>query len=119
LTLRTFLQLAAWNYSALKNAIRQPADLVPEMASSRENHRHCMSITGRDHFVIAPGPSGLNNGRDARCSCAFDRVLKREECIGSKDGAAGALASLADRNLHRIDTTHLTGPDADGCLILH
>src|SRR4028118_1206653 len=47
------------------NAARRKARSVPEMPFSREHHRHAALVCGGDHFRVAYGAAGLDDGADA------------------------------------------------------
>src|SRR5947199_3503610 len=85
--------------------------LVAEVSDPCEDHRYVVLSCGRNHFLVAHGSAGLDDGRDPGVGRGVDAVTKREERIGGQHRSAGPVASALDRDLHRPDAVRLTAAD--------
>lgn len=83
-----------------------------KVANSGKNHGDTMFVGSVDHFLIADGPTGLDDRGDSRLRGGIDGVPEREKRIGRHDTSPHFLVRLFDRETRRIDTAHLARANA-------
>src|SRR5919202_4870119 len=87
--------------------------LVLELARSREDHGDSLAVGGTDHLVVPNRAAGLDDRRDVGRDGAFDAVGKGKVRVRGEHRARGAVAGVADGEIHRVDALHLAGANAD------
>src|SRR5579872_5287682 len=86
---------------------------MPKMPATRKEHGDAVLIASRNDFIVSTRSSGLDNGRDSGPGGGINSISKREEGVRCEDRPSAARPGLFDGDSHRVDATHLPGPDAD------
>src|SRR3954452_18254430 len=91
---------------------------VTEVTFAGEDHRGAGAADGVDRLLVPHGAARLHDRGDAGIEQQLRPVREWKEGIRRRDGAAGAIAGLLDRDSRRADPVDLPTPDADGGAVL-
>lgn len=84
-----------------------------EVPPSGKHHGQLKLVASVDDFLISPRSTRLDEGSHTSLSRFMDGIRKGEEGIRREHRTLAAFSCLAYRNLHRIDSTHLTSTGAN------
>src|SRR2546429_6770829 len=99
-----------------KDTPGEDRELMAEMPAAREDHGGARLLDRRDHFLVALGAAGLDEGRNPGTEGQLRAVGEREERIGGENRVRepmAVLAGLLERDPHRVDTAHLARADPE------
>src|SRR6185437_12716979 len=111
----TSLQIA-WAAMSIRycRALRQVS--VFEVPDTCKHHREAVLISRRDHFLVADGAAGLDDGGDPGACGLVDPVTKRKERIRRQHRTGEGQLRAHRANPHRVNTRHLSSTDTDGLI---
>src|SRR5690606_15404720 len=95
-------------------------ELVPEVTLASHPHGHAMFFGSGNDLGITNATTRLDQRGRASRGTNDQSIREREEGITGNDGAFGQVASFVDRDLGRIDATHLTSTDTgnEACAVV-
>src|SRR5699024_627480 len=82
-----------------------------EVAHACNDHRHVMSVTVVDGFLIPLGTAGLDDGLYAVFMRKLDGIRHREESVACHDDIVSELKRPVDCDFQSTDTVHLSRAD--------
>lgn len=88
-----------------------------EVAEASKNHRDIMLVRRLDHFLIADGPSRLDDRRHPMFRRFVNRIPEREKRVRGHDAPLQRFLRLVDRQSGGVHPAHLSGAQPDGFLI--
>ena len=87
------------------------------MPHAGEDHGDSEAICGRDHFCVANGATGLDDGGRPGFDDGLEAVGKRKKGVGSGDTAGQGENGFHGSEAGGVNAAHLTGSDADSLAV--